>query len=141
MCYLLLHVILSYIYVCVFVNVESKKTKCDLFAERGRRHMSLCQEPHAITLGNSGKNFPRPGVPRFAECSCTGRSTKKFLCREPHAIRSATLGKNFPRSGVPRFAECSCTGRSAKNFLKKIKNRLCRRPCQARSAQDFLKKK
>jgi hypothetical protein len=45
MCYLLLHVILSYIYmcVCVCVNVESKKqTKCGLFAERGRRQRGLC---------------------------------------------------------------------------------------------------
>jgi hypothetical protein len=43
MCYVLLHVIYIYIYVCVCVNVERKyKTKCGLFAERGRRQRDLC---------------------------------------------------------------------------------------------------
>jgi hypothetical protein len=36
----------------------------------------------AITLGNSGKNFPSSGVASFAERSCTGRSAKKFVLKK-----------------------------------------------------------
>jgi hypothetical protein len=53
----------------------------------------------AITLGNSGKDFPSSGVCSFAERSCTGRSAKnflnkikKFLCRRP---LPSTLGTGF----------------------------------------------
>jgi hypothetical protein len=65
----------------VFVNVERKKnkTKCGLFAERGRRQRGLCRGHLEITLGNSVKNLHSSGVPSFAERSCTGPSAKKFF--------------------------------------------------------------
>jgi hypothetical protein len=72
------------IVICdMFVNVESKKnkTKCGLFAERGRRQRLLCRDPLATTLGNFGKNFPSSGIPSVAERSCTGRSIKKVFLK------------------------------------------------------------
>jgi hypothetical protein len=43
--------------------------------------------------------------------------------------------------GVPSFTERSCTGRSAKIFLKKIKNRICRRPLPRALGTRFFQKK
>jgi hypothetical protein len=57
----------------------------------------------AITLGNSGKNFPSSGVPSFAERNCTGRSAKIFLKK----LKTV-------------FADGLCPGHSACDYFQKI---------------------
>jgi hypothetical protein len=66
----------------MFVNVERKENKM----------WPLCQEgpwakgPLPSAIGNYArqlwKNFPSSGVASFAECSCTGRSAKKFVLKK-----------------------------------------------------------
>jgi hypothetical protein len=73
----------------------------------------------------------------FAERSRPQRG----LCQGLLAITLGNSGKNLPSSGVPSFAERSCTGLSANNFLKKILNRLCKRPLPWALGTSFLKKK
>jgi hypothetical protein len=98
------------------------KTKCGLFAERGRRQRALCQVLLANTLDNFGKNFPRSGVPSFVERSCTGRSAKNFFKK----IKNRHCGR--PLRGALG------TG------FKKQKNRLCRRPLPGALGIGFSKK-
>jgi hypothetical protein len=86
MCYLLSHVacyIVIYIYiyvcVCVVVNVEKNKTKCGLFAERGRRQSGHCRGLLAITLGNSGKIFPARVFPVLPSIVAMGSRQRIFF--------------------------------------------------------------
>jgi hypothetical protein len=73
---------------------EKHKTKCGLFAERGRRQRLLCREPMATTLGSSGKNFSSSGVPSFAKRSCTVRSAKIVFLKnkKPSLLTAFALG-------------------------------------------------
>jgi hypothetical protein len=118
----------------MFVNVESKKnkTKCGLFAERGRRQRGLCRGLLAVTLGNSGKKFLSSGVPSFAERSCQKRLAKNFflknkkrLCQMP---LPRTLGTGFFQKKIEKPSLPTASARGSRHrifFQKNRKNHLC----------------
>jgi hypothetical protein len=100
------------------------KPKCGIFGERGRRQRGLSRGLLAITLGNSGKNLPSSGVPGFAECSCTGRSAKKF----------------FQKNKKPSLPTAFAPGSRHMIFFKKIEKHLCRRPLPGALGTGFFNK-
>jgi hypothetical protein len=81
----------------VVVNVEKNKTKCGLFAERGRRQSGHCRGLLAITLGNSGKIFPARVFPVLPSIVAMGSRQRIF----------------FKKIKTPLFADGLCQGRSA----------------------------
>jgi hypothetical protein len=57
---------------------KAKKTKCGLFAERGRRQRGLCRGLLAITLGNSGKNLQARVFPALPSVVARALGTRFF---------------------------------------------------------------
>jgi hypothetical protein len=60
------------------------------------------------------------------------------FAESPMQLRSATLRKIFPGRVYPALPSVVAQGTRQRIFLKKIKNRLCRRPCQVRSLPGTL---
>jgi hypothetical protein len=125
---------------------KAKKTKCGLFAERGRRQRGLCRVLLAIALGNSGKKFPSSGVPSFVERSCTGRSAQNFFRKNKKLSLPTAFAPGarhmifFQKNRKTIFADGLCQGLSAQNFLKKNKNPLfADGPDSRPSAKTFQK--
>jgi hypothetical protein len=126
--------------MCVFVNVERKKQNATSLPRGAVGTGAFAESPMQLRSATLGKIFPGRVFPGLPSVVAQGARQRNFFAESPMQYARQLWEKIFLGRVFLDLPSVVAQGARQRIFFKKIKNRLCRRPCQVRSAHDFLKK-